>query len=304
MTAGLIGKRIIKTVSSIVDFAVLVIVFLLLAYSGYSLWDSKQIYEAADSSNYSIYKPTEANGRKTFQELQAINPDVFSWIHIYGTNIDYPVVQGRDNLEYINNNAEGRYSVSGSIFLDVDNSKDYSDFNSVLYGHHMEKKKMFGDIGTFRDKDVFESRLYGNLYYDGKNHGIELFAFVHTDAYDSLSFTPNVSEANRQNYLDQLFAKAINKRDIDVTTKDHILLMSTCSSSSTNGRDILFGRITHEVFKDPFTDSASINGDKISFGTERIVGFFMGIPEILLILLVIIVPLLLTLILLEKNRLR
>ena len=296
-----VGKRIISTVNVLVDIAVLFIAMLLLALAGYALWDSKQIYDAADNTNYSIYKPISANDGKSFHELQEINSDVFSWLHIYGTNIDYPVVQGPDNIKYMNNNAEGKYSLSGSIFLDVENSRDFSDFNSILYGHHMEKKKMFGEIGTFVERSVFDSHRYGNLYYDAKDHGVEFFAFVHTDAYDGKIFTSNISEKSRQEYLDRLLAKAINKREINVTTEDHIVLLSTCSSSSTNGRDILVGRITDEVFKDAFTETASNDGEIVS-GATGIGDSTKEILKFLQLLFLIIVPLLLILILLDRNR--
>jgi len=193
------------------------------------------------------------NEGKTFQELQAINPEVFSWLTIYGTNIDYPVTQGGDNMKYVNTGAEGSYSLSGSIFLDCENSRDFSDFNSILFGHHMEQRAMFGDLELFSDKDYFDARRYGNLYYGGRDHGLEFFAFLHTDAYDTSVFTPGVSGKEvRQAYLDGLHNKAAFSRDIGVAVKDRIVLLSTCSSQSTNGRDILVARITDELFNDAF----------------------------------------------------
>ena len=261
MKAKEIGRKTIKCVNSAVNIIVLTIVLLLLAYAVYALWDSKQIHEAADKSHYEVYKPTEANEGKSFRELQDINPDVFAWLTVYGTNIDYPVTQGDNNMKYVNTNAEGAYSISGSIFLDCDNSNDFSDFNSILYGHHMEKEKMFGQIGDFSDKAVFDAHKYGNLYYGRKDHGVEFFAFIHTDAYDNLVFTPNVKGADRQVYLDYMLEKALYKRDIGITAEDRIVLLSTCSSSSTNGRDILAGRITDTVYEDSWTGAGSGNGE-------------------------------------------
>ena len=134
------------------------------------------------------------------------------------------------------------------------------DFNSLS----MAKQVMFGEIGSFADREMFDSHKYGYLYFDGKDHGIEFFAFVHTDAYDSAVFAPDVREGQRQAYLDGLLAKAIHKRDIGITTRDRILLLSTCSSSSTNGRDILIGRITEEVFADPAINSQTNDGSRDS----------------------------------------
>ena len=144
--------------------------------------------------------------------------------------------------------------------MNCHNKRDFSDFNSILYGHHMAKKAMFGDIATFSEQDVFDSHRYGNLYFDGKDHGIEFFAFVHTDAYDNTIYEPAVQEEYRQAYLDNVFAKAVHARDIGVTTEDHIILLSTCSASSTNGRDILVGRITDEVYDDQIINTKMNDG--------------------------------------------
>ena len=224
----------------------------MVAFSGHSLWDSNQVYKAADRSQYEKYKPSELDEGKSFEELKRINPEVIAWLTVFGTNIDYPVTQGENNMKYVNTNAEGEYSLSGAIFLDSNNSKDFKDFNSIFYGHHMEKQAMFGEIETFSKKSTFESHSYGNLHFNGKDHGVEFFAFVHTDAYNRQVFTPNLTE-DMQGYLDNLMSLAIHKREIGVSIEDNIVLLTTCSSSSTNGRDILVGRITGSAFENPFT---------------------------------------------------
>lgn len=302
MKAQAAGKRAIRTAHGIIDTFVLTIILLLLAFGGYALWDSNQIYQAADKSHYEIYKPTEENAGKSFQELQAINGDVFSWLTIYGTNIDYPVTQYEDNMKYVNTNAEGKYSLSGAIFLDCNNSKDFSDFNSILYGHHMEKQAMFGEIGNFSNKGMFDSHRYGNLYYDGKDHGVEFFAFIHSDAYDGTVFTANVlGDEGKQALLDELRGKAMYKRDISVTTEDHILLLTTCSSESTNGRDILVGKIGDAVFADSFekeNDEGMQDGGALRADSRQ--GFFEGVPILLQVLLIVIAAILLILLIIQK----
>lgn len=292
VTAQNMAKKAVRTANSLVNFAVLAAILLLLAFGCYALWDSNQVYNAANAAQYEIYKPTVENEGKTFQELQAMNPEVFSWLTVYGTNIDYPVTQGGDNMKYVNTNAEGSYSLSGSIFLDYENSRDFSDFNSILFGHHMEKQAMFGEIGLFSDKDYFNARLYGSLYYNGTDHGLEFFAFLHTDAYDASVFAAGVSGEARQAYLNGLLDKATFTRDIGVTVKDRIVLLSTCSAESTNGRDILVARVTDELFDDAFKTNETDNT-----GTHATVDGQTGIPgwlwtalaaPVLLILLVIV----------------
>ena len=250
MNAEAIGRKSIKAVNRIINNCLLLVIVALISFAGYALWDSKQLHQAADKANYAVYKPSIENEGLSFLELQAINEEVFAWLTVYGTNIDYPVTQGQDNMKYVNTSAEGLYSLSGAIFLDWYNSKDFSDFNNIIYGHHMAKRVMFGEIGEFSDERMFDSHQYGNLYYDEKDHGIEFFAFMHVNAYDSVVFNSNVRESERQRYLDNLLEKAIYTRDVGVTINDRIVLLSTCSSDSTNGRDILVGRITDEVYED------------------------------------------------------
>lgn len=248
------GRKIIKATDSVVNTLVLLVILLLLTFSCYAMWDSAQVYSEADSARYAEYKPTDENKGLSFLELQKLNPEVFAWLTVYGTHIDYPVAQGADNLKYINTNAEGNYSLSGCIFLDKDCSRDFSDFSSILYGHHMEKDTMFGEIGRFASKNYFDVRRYGALYYGGRAHGLEFFAFVHADAYDDAIFRTRITgQSQRQAYLELLAQASTHTRaEVSVTPDDQIVLLSTCSSSSTNGRDILVGKITDTVYADPF----------------------------------------------------
>jgi len=307
MNAAKAGKKMIRLVNGMIDTAVTVVVLLLVVVGCYAVWDSKQVYEAADASRYEVYKPTDENEGASFSDLQAMNPDVFAWLTVYGTHIDYPVVQGENNMKYINTNAEGLYSLSGAIFLDYRSSKDFSDFSSILYGHHMDKSAMFGEVGSFAEKQFFETHKYGQLYYGGQTHGLEFFAFVHTSAYDDTIFRTNITgwEA-RQEYLDALKFAAKQIRDIQVTPNDRIVLLSTCSASTTNGRDILVARITDDIYKDEFQTEKTDN-DKVKLTVDTLPGIWAQIPlwaRISMICLLILLVLLLSLIINHKKHYR
>ena len=70
--------------------------------------------------------------------MQALNPDVCGWLTIDGTHIDYPLVQGATNMDYINRDVYGEFSLSGAVFLDSRSKADFSDGYSIVYAHHME----------------------------------------------------------------------------------------------------------------------------------------------------------------------
>lgn len=214
---------------------------LLLLYACYTWLDTQQIYENASATSYSVYNP---KNQESFEELVKINPEVIGWLTVEDTNINYPLTQGTDNSKYVNTDAKGNASLSGSLFLDCRNHPDFSDFNNIIYGHHMAKEKMFGELEYFSGKKYFQNHRWGKLYYGGEYQKIEFFAFLETDAYDYTIYNPEVKEEDEKTalleYIDQ-YAK--QKRKCEVTAYEHLLVLSTCTSGETNGRDILIGKI-------------------------------------------------------------
>ena len=198
-----IGKGTVRLADGIVNLAVLVLFLALAGYGCYAIWDSRQIYSGADAALYETYKP-QSTDTESFEELQKINPEVIGWLTVYGTSIDYPLVQSDDNQKYVNVNAKGEYALSGSLFLDYRNKADFSDFCNIIYGHHMEKKSMFGEVEEFKEQDFFDSHRYGFLYSDGKERGLEFFAFLE-DAFSTSSKI--FATVDSPNSLDTLISK-------------------------------------------------------------------------------------------------
>lgn len=247
------AKSLIRVVDGTVNLAVLVLFLLLLTYGCYGLWDSHQIYQKAEAIQYEVYKPTQEDAL-SFDQLCQMNSEVFGWLTVYGTGIDYPLVQSEDsNDKYLNMDASGNYSLTGSLFLDFRNQSNFEDFNSIIYGHHMEKGAMFGDIGNFLDEEYFNSHKYGSLYYGGEEHGLEFWAAMQVNAYDLDVYQPAITGAlARQDYINLIQEKAAQIRDIEITKKDKLILFSTCASQPTDGRHILIGRITDKTYPDTF----------------------------------------------------
>ena len=250
------SKKIVRTLSRTVDNAVLLTLLVILIVGTYALWDTWQVYAAADVTTYQQYKP-EADDTESFDELRAINPDVMGWITIYDTMIDYPMVKPtKDNDEYMSRNPKREFESSGSIFLDVKNASDFSDFNTIIFGHHMSERKMFGDIDLFLEQSFFNSHQYGNLFYSGQNHGLEIVAICEVAAGDPVVYQAGVKEeTHKQEYIKYLQERAKFWRDgTNVATSDHIVILSTCSADITNGRFILVGKILDHTVANPFPE--------------------------------------------------
>jgi sortase B len=242
----------VRIADCILNRIVALILILALFYSGYVLWDTWSIYEDAGiDSDLMKYKPQiseEDASNPTLSDMLEINPDVCAWLTVDGTNIDYPVVKSQDNLEYINKDVYGEFSMSGSIFLDCRNQRDFSDYYSLIYGHHMAGEVMFGQVPYFLEDDYFQEHATGTLFLPEHTYKIQWFACVQTDAYDEYVYSPIAadnenSEAYMENLLTYIQQTARQYRDIGVTTSDHLIALSTCSEVATNGRTLLIGRL-------------------------------------------------------------
>ena len=193
------------------------------------------------ASDYDHYNPIEKDASSTgFETLQHLNKDVCGWISLDGTKVDYPLLQSQDNVKYLDRNAFGDYTVSGSIFLDYRFNPNFTDFNTIIYGHSMASGAMFGEIQKFADQDFFEKHRYGSIYYNGRERGLEIFGILEVDAYDTEIYrTLSSNDEEHQAYYQYLLSKAKYKRDVSLTSTDKIVLLSTCFLHSTNGRHIL-----------------------------------------------------------------
>ena len=254
------SKTIIRSLNGIVDNTVLIVLFIVALIALYALWDAHQVYAAADSARYEQYKPTLADSL-SYDKLREMNPDVMGWLTVYDTKIDYPVMNSKvSNDEYLSRNPFGEIEASGSLFIDHNNSKNWTDFNTIIYGHHMAERAMFGDLDFFLDKEFFDTHEYGNLYYSGKDHGIQFFAMLSVDSHAREIYNvPVTTEESKQAYLEYIKAHSKYRRDVEVTTANRIVLLSTCSEDITNGRYILVGKILNQKVKDPYEAEKSIN---------------------------------------------
>lgn len=197
------------------DIAFIALMLFLLLFAGYARWDSQQMYTQADPIQFIQYKPSPPE-MMNFEELQALNPDVLGWITIYDTNIDYPLVIGEDNEKYLNRNPKLESTGSGSLFMDYRNNRNFTDFNALIYGHHMAHHEMFGDLDLFLDEDFWNKHEYGNLIYDAQNHGLQFVAMLQCDAYDFFIYHPAVnSEEQRVKYINRIYETAKYVRGVD-----------------------------------------------------------------------------------------
>lgn len=228
-------KKVIRGFSFIEDVAVFVICISLFLVGAYGLYDSYLIYHQANDDSILKYKP----GYEGEIPDKEIVGNMVGWITIDGTNIDYPIMQGETNYEYLNKNPYGEYSLSGSIFLDSRNSPDFSDDYSLIYGHHMENGYMFGALDEFQNEAYFNEHEKGTLTVGDKEYGITIIAAFNALATDEYIFTPNTKSV--EEILGNISKKeglCTKKRELN-TKGLRLVALSTCKYPDTIDRTIV-----------------------------------------------------------------
>lgn len=241
--AARVGNRILSIMAGI-------LILLMLSYGMYSLWDTYKIYANSFADEELLkFRPTDdGEDNPTLKDLEKLNPDVKAWIQVPKTNIDYPVVQGQDDMEYINKNVYGEFELSGAIFLSCLNKDDFSDPYNLVYGHNMKNGGMFADVADFTNKEYFETHQKGKLYLTDATRKIRFFACMKVTAADAKIYHPDgYHKENLKDLLDYIQANAVQYRDVNVADENSLIALSTCSEAETNGRVVLIGKLEREV---------------------------------------------------------
>lgn len=241
-------KFLLKAVNSVVSFFCVTALCTAGLYAAYALWDNNRIYAAAGDVQADMmkWKPDmeAAEEGVSFDELLAVNPDVCAWVTLDNTEVDYPVLQGETNLTYLNKDVYGNFALAGSIYLDSRNDKTFSDTYSLLYGHHMENGKMFGDLDLYKDKTFFDENTTGMLVLPDRAYKLEIFAYLLAQASDDFIFEPAQQRMDIDGLLSYVEQNAVylhenTLEELRKIQNPQLLAFSTCSSEFTDARTII-----------------------------------------------------------------
>ena len=175
-----------------------------------------------------------------FAAAQATNPDVYAWIWIPGTNIDYPILQSEteDDAYYLNHTIEKKEGLPGTIYTEKYNGKDFSSPVTIVYGHNMKNGSMFADLHKFEDKAFFDANPYVYIYTPDRTLKYHIFSATPFDDRYILGNYNFTSQADFEKYLDEL-RSSINgnvNMGVNVLQQTGILTLSTCIADSPNER--------------------------------------------------------------------
>lgn len=244
------GRALIRALVRLHDALCAVALVAMFSVGVYGVIDAQLVEGDAKSASWVAYKPLEPDF-VSFSHLVEQNPDVVGWVSIYGCGIDYPVCQSDDVTYYLDHDALRNESLAGSLFLEPQARSDFSEAVTFVFGHHMDKHLMFGDVDLFCDQKYLESHRYGNLFFGGLDHGVELIGCLDADAYDESVYAVG---SDVTSWLATIRDRAVSWVDVNVASDDRLVALSTCSAGTTSGRHVLVGVIRDEVFDDPFVE--------------------------------------------------
>lgn len=240
------AARLARIVQKVLEGIVLVFALALIGYAGFRLYASSQAEAAGYSGEYMAYKPDDTDNsgdqKYSLQDLKDINPDVIGWITLDNTRVDQPLVQGKDDMEYINKDASGEFSLSGAIFLSARNSPDFTDSLNIIYGHNMDNGGMFGDLQNYLDQSYLEEHTSGTLTTLDHTYKIHIFSVLDTDASCSQIYFPGQWNGdNIGQLLEYLQENSVSYINNSIPDNPVLIALSTCSNEQTNERTIVIG---------------------------------------------------------------
>lgn len=239
--------------------AVLCLVCLIALASG--LWTEHEKEKQHESfvEEYTETTPnaTEASGENVdtesaktalkvdFASLQAENPDVFAWISIPGTDIDYPLLQyaGEDQSYYLNRNMYKEKDRDGSIYIEIYNANDFSDPNTLIYGHNWSTGGMFHSLEKFQKQEFFDEHPTMYIYFPDRILTYEIFAsYEYDDRHLLYSFDFHDADVYADYLKTILQPRDMNARirdGVTLTTDDRIITLSTCVIGKKESRQLV-----------------------------------------------------------------
>ncbi len=181
-----------------------------------------------------------------FDKLHEINDEIYAYIQIPGTAVDDPIVQHADDTYgdwyYFRRGLDGEKLTAGCLFTEPRNAKDFSDRDTVIYGHNMRDGTMFATLHNYEDDTFMKEYPYVYVYTPEKNYIYKVFAAYHYDDRLILDYYDDFKDFNNfKAYIDEIFdtysINGVVDQSVDIDCEnDKILTLSTCSWSDEKAR--------------------------------------------------------------------
>ena len=188
-----------------------------------------------DESNDLVVSGDPESIKVDFESLWDLNEDIVAWIYCPNTKINYPIVQSYDNDYYLYRLLDGSWNVNGTIFMDYRNDSDFSDNNTLIYGHHMKTGAMFGEVINYKWQSFYDEHPCMYIYTPDQTYRLDLFAGCIVDSIaDIYSLNPS-DEAIRNCIYNSTFDAELS------WPTGRVVTLSTCTYEYDDARYVVLG---------------------------------------------------------------
>ena len=182
-----------------------------------------------------------------FDALRETGPDIIGWLTLPDTAINYPVTQADDNEYYLHHLYDGTYNKTGCLFADYENQEDFSDRNTIIYGHNMRDGSMFAALNEYDEQSYFDGHPQMYLVTPGGGYIVEIFtAFVAKPSESGSDTSPWrlnwKDDGAYTTWLSEMAGRSVIETDVTVTSSDKVLTLSTCTPGGAS-RFIVMGKL-------------------------------------------------------------
>lgn len=194
---------------------------------------SQEIPDSTASSN--------ANLSIDLTTLRQVNPDVLGWISIPETKVSYPLLQGTDNQFYLNHAWDKTNNSVGSIYLEAQCNPDFSDFNTLIYGHRMKDSSMFGSLKHYQDQDYLDAHPQIIITDDTGTKRYQIYSAFEAEIDASVYLIGTLSKTEKQAIIDYTLEKNVLASEITPTTEDQLITLCTCTNHGYESQWVVLG---------------------------------------------------------------
>ena len=188
-----------------------------------------------------------------FEGLKEVNPEIYAWIRVPDTNINYPILQHEDEDQsyYLTRDVHGENNQAGSIYTEYYNNKHFQDPNTIIYGHNMKNGSMFHNVRYFAEREYFDEHEELYIYMPGKILKYQIInCYVYDDRHLLGSFDLSDEEIHKE-YLEDIMRPrsmyTMIREDVELSTEDKLVTLSTCVANQPNNRRLLQAVLMEEI---------------------------------------------------------
>lgn len=183
-------------------------------------------------------------GNVDFDGLRQITTDYVAWIYSPDTMINYPIAYTDNNFYYLDHIPVEQQNANGTLFIDCKCASDFSDQNTLVYGHNMNDGSMFASLRNYQNPDYYTQHPVIYLSTPDFNYRLDLIAGFVTEP-TSFAYQNNFDEIEQfMAYIEHIKELSTFQSDVKVTEEDKVVTLSTCTYEINDGRYVVVGKLT------------------------------------------------------------